>query len=201
MRSYGRGFTIIELVVALVIMAILLSLALPQFSNYLRDVKLRAAAESFLSGVQLARTEAVRRNAPVEFLLTTDAPTEANVASAVASLAGMNWMVRTVDLTTFIEGKLAAEGGGANTTLSINDLTSPASDDPDAPPASPVASITFNGLGRTTLAADTAFKFASPQVKCQTDGGPVRCLRVAVSVFGQARLCDPKVAAGDTRRC
>ena len=201
MKRVLYGFTLIELAVALVIMGILLALGLPQFTSYIRDTKIRAAAESLLSGVQLARTEAVRRNVQVEFLLTSDAPTVANVASATASDTGPNWIVRTADKVTFIEGKYAIDGGGSDAVLRINDTTSPASGDPDSPPATLVSSIVFNGLGRTNLGGDAAFKFTSPQGKCKTDSGPVRCLRVAVSVFGQARLCDPKVAAGDTRRC
>lgn len=197
----AAGVTLIELAIALAIIAILLSLGMPQFSSYIRDVKLRAAAENFLSGIQLARTEAIRRNIPVEFLLTADDPVAANVGSATDSLAGENWMVRTADTLTFIEGKFAVDGGAVGSVVSINDTSSPAADDPDAPPAAPISSITFNGLGRTSLTADAQFKFASPQAKCQTDAGPVRCLRVAVSVFGQARLCDPKVGAGDTRSC
>lgn len=201
MKRDAQGFSLIELAVAMAIMGILLALALPAFTNYIRDVRVRGAAESFLSGVQLARTEAVRRNVQVEFLLTASDPVAGNVGSATASVAGENWMVRTADLAVFIEGKLGADGRGAGPAININDTTAPASNDPDAPPGAPVASILFNPLGRTTLATDAVFKFTSPQGVCKTAGGPVRCLKVAVSVFGQARLCDPKVAAVDTRSC
>lgn len=202
MNRHSRGFSLIELAVALVIAGVLLAIALPQFTNYVRDSRVRAAANTFLAGIQLARAEAVRRNSGVEFLLTTADPIAANVATATASASGGNWMVRTADLSTFLEGKFAQDGGGVGgTAVRINDTTSPASADPDAPPASPASSIVFNGLGRTGLATDAEFKFTSPQGKCATDNGPVRCLRVVVSVFGQARLCDPKVGSGDTRSC
>ncbi len=112
MTNNLRGYSLIELVVALVIMGILLSLALPNYSNYMRDAKLRSAAEVFLSGIQLARSEAVRRNTQVELVLTGDAPTVENVASLTASATGTNWVIRTADLATFIEGKYAADGGG-----------------------------------------------------------------------------------------
>ncbi len=197
-----RGYSLIELMVALVILSLLFALGLPQFTNFVRDARVRAAAENFLAGVQLARAEAVRRNAGVEFLLTANDPLAANVASATASATGGNWMVRTADLAVFLEGKFAVDGGGAGSSaIRINDTTTPASADPDAPPATPASTIVFNGLGRTNLAADAIFKFTSPQGKCVTDGGPVRCLRVVVSVFGQTRLCDPRVGAGDTRSC
>lgn len=199
--AINRGFSLIELLVALVVMGILMTFLMPVYSDYVRNVKVRVEAESFVSGVQLARAEAVRRNVPVEFLLTSDAPTEANVATATASASGPNWIVRTADMAIFIEGKIAAASAGAS-QVRINDTTSPAVDDVgDPPPGSPIASITFNSLGRAAIAADTAFKFTVPGVKCQTDSGPVRCMRVTVSVFGQARLCDPRTAAGDPRSC
>lgn len=215
MRGAGRGFSLIELIIAMAIAGILLALALPSFSTYLRNVKLRSAAEVFMSGVQLARTEAVRMNTSVEFLLTAADPLAANVATAAASAAGVNWMVRTADLATFIDGKFGLEGSGkavaADITVKINDTTPPADADPDAPPATLVSSIVFDGLGRTNLAAPAVFKFNDASAgRCVTDPGPpagtVRCLRVVVAVGGQARLCDPavtaaQVAAGDTRGC
>jgi type IV fimbrial biogenesis protein FimT len=215
MKKSRRGFSLVELVIAVAIMGILLALGAPSFSTYLRNVKLRAAAENFMTGVQLARSEAVRMNTNVEFLLTADDPLAANVATATAAVAGANWMVRTADRATFVDGKFGIEGSGQRTaadiSVRINDTNPPADTDPDPPPAAPVASIVFNGLGRTTLGAAAVFKFNDPgSGRCLTDPGPpagiVRCLRVVVSVGGQTRLCDPSIsaaatAAGDTRGC
>ena len=211
MKSPQRGFSLIELMVVVGIAGILLALGAPRFAQYLRNVKLRTAAEVFMTGVQLARTEAVRINAPVEFLLTTADPLPANVGTAAASASGTNWMVRTADLVTFFDGKSGTEGSGRSSgqtpSVKINDTTAPASTDPDAPPATPVGSIVFNGLGRTVLTSEAVFKFNDPEAgTCATAGGPVRCLKVIIAVGGQARLCDPAltaaaVAAGDSRGC
>jgi type IV fimbrial biogenesis protein FimT len=70
----GKGFTLIELLIAVVIMGLLLSLGLPALSTYSRNVKLRAAAESFMAGIQQARGEAVRLNSSVELILTNSTP-------------------------------------------------------------------------------------------------------------------------------
>ena len=69
-----KGFSLVELVVAIAIMGVLLALGLPTINTYTRNIKLRAAAESFLAGVQLARGEAVRLNTGVELILTNSAP-------------------------------------------------------------------------------------------------------------------------------
>ena len=74
MASASKGFSLTELVVAIAIMAVLLSLGLPAFATYSRNIKVRAAAESFQAGLQLARGEAVRLNTPVQLILTNASP-------------------------------------------------------------------------------------------------------------------------------
>jgi type IV fimbrial biogenesis protein FimT len=65
-----RGFTLIELMVTVVIIAISLALAAPSFVQLVSNYRLRGAAESIVNGLNLARAEAVRRNAQVSFALT-----------------------------------------------------------------------------------------------------------------------------------
>lgn len=74
MTAKPKGFSLIELVVAIAIMGILLALGLPALSSYTGNIKLRAAAESFLAGIQLARGEAIRLNTNVELILTNSVP-------------------------------------------------------------------------------------------------------------------------------
>ncbi|MBK7423201.1 MAG: GspH/FimT family pseudopilin [Propionivibrio sp.] len=74
MAVMGKGFSLVELVVAIAIMGVLMALGLPALTTYTRNVKLRAGAESFLAGLQMARGEAVRLNTPVELILTNSPP-------------------------------------------------------------------------------------------------------------------------------
>jgi prepilin-type N-terminal cleavage/methylation domain-containing protein len=57
------GFTIVELVVALAIMGIAVSVAIPGFSRWLPDYRLKAAATDLYANLQLAKMSAVRDNA------------------------------------------------------------------------------------------------------------------------------------------
>lgn len=60
-----RGFTMVELMMALVILAILAGLAIPSFDSFVLNSRLRAYANSFSSSAQLAKSEAKKRNAAV----------------------------------------------------------------------------------------------------------------------------------------
>ena len=57
------GFTIVELVVALAIMGIAVSVAIPGFSRWLPDYRLKSAATDLYANLQLAKMSAVRDNA------------------------------------------------------------------------------------------------------------------------------------------
>ena len=59
MKKNG-GFTIIELVVALAIMGIAVSVAIPGFSRWLPDYRLKAAATDLYANLQLTKMYAIR---------------------------------------------------------------------------------------------------------------------------------------------
>jgi prepilin-type N-terminal cleavage/methylation domain-containing protein len=61
-RSSARGFTVTELLVVMVIMALLAGLAVPSFARSLQSERLRTGARTVVSMVQLARTRAITRH-------------------------------------------------------------------------------------------------------------------------------------------
>ncbi len=69
-RKPANGFTLIELMVGLGIMAFLLLMAMPSINTYLLDTKIRVTAQSLYDGAQFARSEALRRNGNVSLILT-----------------------------------------------------------------------------------------------------------------------------------
>jgi type IV fimbrial biogenesis protein FimT len=180
--------------IAVALLSILLLLGMPAFGTYLQNAKLRSAAENFYAGVQLARAEAVRRNAAVQIALTTDFPDSGAANTGNLSTTAPNWIVRVQDPATllydFIEGKAGTEGAGQA-----------AGSDSSVQITGTVSSITFNGFGRASTAATVAV--TSPSGGACAPAGPMRCLNIVVSLGGQARLCDPGVnpATGDTRAC
>ncbi len=60
-----RGFTLIELMVTLAVMAIVLSLAAPSFASLLASNRMSSQTNEFIGALNLARSEAVRRSQPV----------------------------------------------------------------------------------------------------------------------------------------
>jgi type IV fimbrial biogenesis protein FimT len=61
------GFTLIELLVVMMIVGLLASLALPSMRTHLANADIRAVAEDLRSGIEQARSEAIRRNTTIRF--------------------------------------------------------------------------------------------------------------------------------------
>lgn len=64
-----RGFTLTELLVTVAILAVGATLVAPGASQMMANRRVQGAAQNILDGLNQARAEAVRRNAPVRFSL------------------------------------------------------------------------------------------------------------------------------------
>ena len=197
--SHRGGFTIVELLIGMSLLAVLLGIGAPMMGRYLQNSKIASAAGSYFNGLQTARTEAVRRNVRTEFVLTDTAVSTADLANTLAlATTGRNWVVRAASgpaafLT--VEAKAGAEGEAASAAAIqiAGSASAPAVFD---------GRIPFNGFGSTADGASYFIDISNPAAgACAGSGGTIRCRRIAVSPGGQIVSCDPAAAAGDSRAC
>jgi len=185
-----RGFTLVELMISIALLGLLMALAAPSFSTWIRNSQVRSMSQTLANGVRVAQSEAVRRNRQVVFFLTNAQPGLA----ATAAENGVNWVIRWIPLPgdtvtaaapanePFVEGGAISDvGGGVG-------VTGP-------------AAICFNAQGRRVAA--TAATTGVTGAVCTVDAdeplasyvveraGASRALRVTVSLGGQVRMCDP----------
>lgn len=186
-RTAQRGFNLIEIMISLSVLAILISLAAPSFGEWLQSQKIRAATESILNGMQVARGEAIRRNLAVQLMI--EPPTSAwTVCEAT---------VQPCDETTPAANVIQTRAHEEGTSNTVVATTPPAA---IAVTFSPLGSVVANFDGSQQL---TQVDVSSAVGNCVAAGGSMRCLRVVVTGGGNVRMCDPTptVVAPDPRVC
>jgi type IV fimbrial biogenesis protein FimT len=176
-----RGFTLVELMVTIALLALLLGLAGPAFTLWTRNAQVRAVGDALQNGARLAQSEAVRRNRQTVFFLTNSTGCDNTITPAAN---GRFWSVRSISLLagesaeTVECGNLADRAGGVTI-------------------AGPTL-ICFNSAGRQTANASPGVGGGNA---CTLDASGVstydlsatgadRRLRVLVSLGGQVRMCD-----------
>lgn len=177
-----HGATLIEVAITMTVLAITAAYGLPGFMDWIQNSQLRTVAESVQSGLQLARSEAVRRNARVEFKLSD------NVGAAGAT----GWTVRLVSTGATVQSKPDGESSAA-----IAITATPSGAD----------TVTFEGTGRrlinpATNADGSAFLEGVGVDSTTLSAAESRELSVVIGAGGQIRMCDPNVSTtGDPRKC
>lgn len=164
------GFSLIELMVVLAIIAITMALGMQGIEDWMQSARTRTAAEGVKNGLQAARTEAIRSNAAVAFTL---------MSPGVAG--GTGWTITTVRTDNIVESKPDGEGSGqAMLTTTPDDATT----------------VTFTGLGRRA----TTNRDASPVLTSIginngallvtiSAGGEIRMCDPAVTASGDPTAC------------
>jgi len=110
MKAKSAGFTLLEIMIVIALLAVLIGLAAPSFGDFIRNSRLTGKANDMLAGLNLARTEAIKRHAPVTLCASDDALAETPECDADADFG--EWIVFVDD-----DGNTAAasgdEGNGA----------------------------------------------------------------------------------------
>lgn len=122
--SSQRGVTLIELMIAVGILAIVVAIAVPNFQSMIQNNRLTSASNELLGVFQVARAEAIRANRRVVLLLDTTPDPSADEGHAIVFVdddrdavedAGER-RVRTFLLSSDTLAISAVDGGGTAMT-------------------------------------------------------------------------------------
>ena len=104
-----RGFTLVELMVAVLVMAVVLAFAVPGFESVVNGSRLTGAANEMLASLQSARMEAIRRNRRTVLCLSRNANSDNPTCAPDAAADASGW-ITFVDLNrngTYDDGAAA----------------------------------------------------------------------------------------------
>ncbi len=214
----SQGFTLIEMMIALVIIGVLTALSLPMFETGIINSKVRGAAESLQNGLRLAQQTAANRNMPVRLMLSDAGNEEAVREEVEGNRCGDKLDSGNATNPKFwvicVLAKPNERGfNNAAEVLAVRPLRN-VDDDPNSDNTITVSSlqtplfktrnfVEFKPLGGTNLTNERAtFRFEingnNPGVQnnaknCadnSTNKGEVRCLQVILEPSGRSRVCD-----------
>jgi type IV fimbrial biogenesis protein FimT len=158
------GFTLIELIITLVVIGVLMLAGMPSLFEWMTNLRIRTVSESVLNGLRTARTEAVRRNADMMFVIGAAEPTWQ---------VQRNDTLEVISRSEFGNTPVVTQLSPANTVAVTFGPLGITKNNPDGSP--PIAQIDLT-VPETLLSAANA-----------------RSLRILIS-GGMVRMCDPNVA-------
>lgn len=202
-----RGFTLIELMVALAVAGLLLMGAIPLVREWMMNMQVRNAAMSIAGGLEKARAEAVRRNRDVTFSLVWSNSTSPAGLSDDCTLSSRSasWIISLEDPTGGCGGPLLT--GDASAADKPRLLARHAQGD-----GSPDVIVGVYDASCASATGETQVVFNSFG-RAATSPAPMRCivvrhpgsdtthtLRVMLGTGGSVRTCDPAVTERDDPR-
>lgn len=177
------GFSLIELMVTVAVLAIIAATAAPSFQSFLDKNRLVGAAEAVYTQVQGARSEAVKQSADMVFVVSPG-------ASWCVGFSRSRIAAPPCDCTAAVadEDACSVIADGTNSVLKVVDGS--AFNGVTVGAGSP-ASMTFSGVRGTTTGAGS--------IPLQSALG--RELQVEVNAIGRVRLCSPSGSIGGYPSC
>lgn len=171
--SLPRGFTMVELVVALAILGLLLVMAVPEYTRWVADAQIRGAADNFAGGLRYAQNEAIKRNEQVQVVVDPTTGTG-------------SWRAQLVSDGSLLQTGNVMEGANRATFV-----VTPAGN----------TIVTFTGLGLVAAQNnDASAPFDTIQIGHPVPN--TRTLRVLVGGTRTGiKICDPAWAPPDPKAC
>ena len=145
MKAKARGFTLLELMITIALVAILLGIGAPSFAEFIRNSRITSKANDLLAAMHLARTESIKRRAPV----TVCGSSNSDAAAPACDTASFDeWIVFVdddgdPDVATGQEGNGTYEPGSGEILLL---RSAPARDDISTFPSDDVGGYVQFGL-------------------------------------------------------
>lgn len=167
-RAALQGFTLIELLIVLAIFAFTVSLAMPSFSEWIANARVKSSASAMQTYLDFARLEAGRRGRVIEVIITDDAPT---TLSPTASDTGRNVVVRMMTRADSSVPEEVLKGGSLYSDSSVATLLGVSAN-----------TLAFNPFGRLTGGAAEEFIFATEAAS--------RAVRLSLGVSGSTGQCE-----------
>lgn len=197
----SRGFTLLELMIVVTLLALMMMLAAPSISVWLQNLRVRNVGESIVSGLQLARMEGIRRNTRVTFAMVST--TDANCAMSATS---PSWVVaRGGVLPPSITGKCAGTLVDAGGDIIQKNSASTALQGVTISSTGGGNCLTYDGLGQIPTQGSIACTSPITSIDVTSSVADTVALRVTVTTGGQVRLCYPDAAnqlpTNDPRKC
>jgi type IV fimbrial biogenesis protein FimT len=200
-RNNICGFSLIELMIVMVLIALFLVMAAPSIRTYLENTKVRNVPESIAAGIQMAKLHAVKNNRLTEFVLAN--VTAAGVFNTCTGNNDCNgWIVREVG-PPVVQVETFTWGPGGHDWATVRAI---AIDTQNAP----ANAVTFNGVGQrvanTVGVAPIASVVSMAQINVDSTTGMagVVPLRVEVGLARGVRVCAPHLFAtnpADPKAC
>lgn len=93
MKDASTGFTLIETMLVITVSGIMLGIAMPSFRDVVFNSRLTGETNRLISDINLARSEALKRNAPVVLCRTGDPNAVTPACGGTANTWNTGWLV------------------------------------------------------------------------------------------------------------
>lgn len=176
------GFTLTEAMVVIAIIAIIMAVGTPSLQSWMVSLQVKAKSDAILNGMQLARSEAIRRNTRVHIIVSNDSSWSVGCVTVVGDTDGDG----IPECPGTIQSKTASEAGTVDqlTLLPIG-----------------ATQATFNGVGTLSANADGSANLSQVDIS-KSGGGASANRRILLTPGGQSRICDTAVTTtGAPEKC